>query len=370
MKLNSLMVIVFLCMTFNTAFAKEVSESFQPVVIEGAHQRLIKSQEIDQEYKLLVSLPRNYERSNKRYPVVYLLDAQWDFAMFVSLYGQLYFDGDVPDLILVGVTWGGENPNAGQLRLRDFSPTNVTEMPSSGKADQFLRFFKKQVFPFVDQEYRSNDERILVGSSLGGLFTMYTMFTQPELFDKYIPSATAAQWDDEVILDYAKKYVKKRINKPIKMYSGVGADDFVNPSLSKLQTYLEQEKPIYLDMKFETFPKLSHSASKSFANIRGLQYLFAKTEVLLSDAQLQPFTGSYKDKNGTEVTVAIDNGRLVFTDPTGSKDYLKAMSENEFFLQGVFMKMKFETSKKPIVATITLFEGDLHFTKVETPASN
>src|SRR5690606_39585416 len=83
----------------------------QPVTIPGTEVNRIHSAIVNQPYKLLVQLPAGYTQSAQRYPVVYLLDAQWDFPLVSSIYGQQYYDGFVPELIIVGITWGGDNPD-------------------------------------------------------------------------------------------------------------------------------------------------------------------------------------------------------------------------------------------------------------------
>jgi hypothetical protein len=86
----------------------------------------------------------------------------------------------------VGVTWGGVRPNPDSLRARDYTPTKETRLPQSGGADQFLAFMKNELFPFMETNYKADSKnRILMGCSLGGLFTLYTLFTQPELFSGY-----------------------------------------------------------------------------------------------------------------------------------------------------------------------------------------
>ena len=85
-----------------------------------------------------ISLPAGYDKSNKKYPVVYLMDSQWDFPLLTALYGQQYYDGFIPEVIIVGITWGGEHPNPDSLRARDYTPTNVKQLPQSGGADKFL----------------------------------------------------------------------------------------------------------------------------------------------------------------------------------------------------------------------------------------
>ena len=62
----------------STCFAATVSAQ-QRVEIAGSQVRKIRSSIVNQEYALQIMLPPGYENSNKNYPVVYLMDSQWDF---------------------------------------------------------------------------------------------------------------------------------------------------------------------------------------------------------------------------------------------------------------------------------------------------
>src|SRR6478609_3222730 len=119
------------------------------VDIPGSQIQKITSQVVaGQEYELDILLPGGYKNSNKKYPVLYLMDSQWDFPLAKSLYGQHYFDGFIPEMIIVGVTWGGTNPNPDSLRARDYTPTKEGRLPQSGGAENFLSFMRKELFPF------------------------------------------------------------------------------------------------------------------------------------------------------------------------------------------------------------------------------
>ena len=227
--------VLFLTLVLSSAACSKQKQTVYPeVVIQGTQERLLKSSIVDQEYKLWINLPQNYEPSKQEYPVIYVLDAQWDFTMLISIYGQLNYDGDVPDAILVGVTWGGESPDAEKLRGRDFTPTKLADWENSGGADKFLEFWRKELIPFIAQEYSANDERVLIGSSLGGLFTTYTMLTQPDLFDGYLATATSAWWDNELLISLVKQKTELLQAHPVKMYSAAGEFDGVLPGFKKL----------------------------------------------------------------------------------------------------------------------------------------
>src|SRR5450432_1752412 len=107
------------------------------VTIPGTLTKKITSKIVSgQEYVLQISLPVGYAGSNKKYPVVYLMDSQWDFPLLTTLYGEQYFDGFIPELIIVGITWGGDHPNADSLRARDYTSTNEIRIQQSGAADK------------------------------------------------------------------------------------------------------------------------------------------------------------------------------------------------------------------------------------------
>jgi len=117
------------------------------VTIPGSEVRKLTSTIVSgQEYELHILLPGGYKTSGKKYPVVYLMDSQWDFPLVKSIYGQQYFDGFIPELIVVGVTWGGINPNPDSLRARDYTPTNEIRSKQSGGADKFLLFIRTNYF--------------------------------------------------------------------------------------------------------------------------------------------------------------------------------------------------------------------------------
>ena len=139
------------------------------VKIPGTETRRIMSSSVPgQEYELQISLPAGYATSATKYPVLYLMDAQWDFPLVTALYGEQYYDGFIPSMIIVGITWGGVHPNPDSLRARDYTPTHVNGLPQSGGAGKFLAFIKNEVFPLIEDNYKADkNDRILVGCSLG-----------------------------------------------------------------------------------------------------------------------------------------------------------------------------------------------------------
>src|SRR5690606_18527500 len=140
--------------------------------------------------------------------------SQWDFPLVSAIYGQQYYDGFIPETILVGVTWGGENPNPNMLRSRDYIPTNA-----KGGADLFLDFMQTELFPFIENNYKAASHRTLMGCSLGGWFTLYTLFTRPDMFTGYIAASPALGGDLNTL---EKSFSEKQTAKPLSVYMTVG----------------------------------------------------------------------------------------------------------------------------------------------------
>jgi predicted alpha/beta superfamily hydrolase len=100
------------------------------------------------------------------------MDSQWDFPLAKSLYGQHYFDGFIPEMIIVGVTWGGTNPNPDSLRARDYTPTKEGRLPQSGGADNFLSFMRKNYFLLLIQNYKTDP----TDRTIDGLFIRWFVY--------------------------------------------------------------------------------------------------------------------------------------------------------------------------------------------------
>lgn len=126
-------------------------------------------------YELVITLPASYKDSaDKRYPVLYYTDAQWDAPLLNSIYSDLEFDRAIPEMVMVGITYSGEKPNYTLLRTKDYTPTKDESFErDSGGAPAFLKFIKESVIPKVETEYRiDSNQRAIAGWSFGGLFAL------------------------------------------------------------------------------------------------------------------------------------------------------------------------------------------------------
>jgi predicted alpha/beta superfamily hydrolase len=153
------------------------------------------------------------ELKQHRYPVIYLLDAEEQYAGFREMMQQENPDGTkiFRDAIIVGI----RNTN----RSRDLTPTHsvrdskgkrTRQFRPSGGGDSFIAFIKDELFPYIGEKYPVSSERILMGHSLGGLTTINILLHHPEMFTGYIASDPSMWWDDKMMLREAREILNKK----------------------------------------------------------------------------------------------------------------------------------------------------------------
>jgi uncharacterized protein len=152
-----------------TGFAQAHTDK-APVIC--GEYRQIHSKVLTEDRTLLVRLPDDYGKSDKKYPVIYKLDG--DKRIFLNALSAACYLYDMtdnaPDPIIVGI----ENTD----RNRDMGPDQG--------ADRFIQFIGDELIPFIENNYRTNGFRILCGQSLSSIFALYSFLERPMLFDAYI----------------------------------------------------------------------------------------------------------------------------------------------------------------------------------------
>ncbi len=143
---------------------------------------------LDRERQLRIYLPPGYATSHKRYPVLYMHDAQNLFDDATSFAGewkvdetldQLARDGKL-ELIVVGID------NSPTRRINELNPWDNPRF-GPGEGRQYMEFIVKVVKPLVDHAYRTLPDRAhtgIMGSSMGGLITHFAIEQYPQVFSK------------------------------------------------------------------------------------------------------------------------------------------------------------------------------------------
>ncbi len=231
-------------------------------------------------YALFVHVPGEYAQNpDKRYPVVYVTDGYWDFMKLVAVQGALSYDKYAPPFITVGMAYAGDNLDYGDLRRWELSPVKMGEPPgASGHAQDFLDTIEKVFIPLVDREYRTDPkQRVLGGASLGGLFTLYSMFTKPDLFNGYIAVTPAVALQSGWLLEYEEKFAKAGKTVNARLYMTAGGNEsprFIAPILQMNQRLAMRNHP-RLAFEFRMIDGERHAGMQLESYNRGIRFVFA-----------------------------------------------------------------------------------------------
>jgi len=152
---------------------------------------------------LYVRLPeRAAGEENRRFPTVYILDGGINYPLLSAYYHYLRLGEELPEMILVGISYGNDTFEGGNYRSSDFT-ASAPDREWWGKAPLFQEVLEAELIPLVESAYPADpDQRIIFGQSLGGQFVLYSALTQPGLFQGYIASNPALHRNLEFFLDW------------------------------------------------------------------------------------------------------------------------------------------------------------------------
>ena len=232
----------------------------------------VESESVGRGYHIYVRLPDGYAESEESYPTVYLLDGGNTFPMLAPYYQYLTFGEEAPDMILVGISYGSDTFEGGNFRSTDFTAPSE-ERDYWGGATAFQAFLSKELFPFVESNYRSNaNRRIVFGQSLGGQFVLFTALTQPKLFWAHIASNPALHRNLPFFLEAHGDYGGPTQSK---LFVASGTEDdaiFREPALEWIQFW--QDKHVPWQMKTTDLEGHSHMSAPPAAFRAGLRWIF------------------------------------------------------------------------------------------------
>ncbi|TDD98589.1 alpha/beta hydrolase [Flavobacterium cellulosilyticum] len=158
--------------------------------------------------KIWIYLPINYNATKKKYPVIYMHDAQNLFDAKTSFVGEWNVDEKLDSLkaqvIVVGIEHGNEK------RIEELTPYK-NEKYGGGNADKYLEFIVKTLKPEIDSKYRTKTKATntaIIGSSLGGLASYYAIIKYPKVFGKAGIFSPSFWFNQKEIIELTEKSPK------------------------------------------------------------------------------------------------------------------------------------------------------------------
>jgi predicted alpha/beta superfamily hydrolase len=218
-----------------------------PIVIPNTCKVRIKS-ENNYEYEISIALPPSYNKSDNKYPVLYLLDSNQYFTAITGILSFIYEQKaqyiikGIPEIILVGIGYPTtKRTEILTYRSRDYTPEideeEYMEMadelgcdpeykPNSGGAAEFIGFIKDTLMPYIESNYKVNtDDKTIAGHSYGGLFPSYVLFKEPTVFNRYVICSPSLWYKKGVVFGYEDEYSKKHDTLEARVFIGSGANE-------------------------------------------------------------------------------------------------------------------------------------------------
>ena len=171
------------------------------------------------EISYIEHLPEGYGKTEKDYPVLFMMNGQ-DISAFASAVATIeILSGErIPDMILIGIS------NTGVAQNTWACPND------SGKvvgAVNFYNFLETELLPEIKKNYRTNNYKILMGQSNSGLFALHSFFTNPYLFDAYVVASPMFGWCPDYFFNQTKTFLNSNKTLNQKLYISYGDLDYV-----------------------------------------------------------------------------------------------------------------------------------------------
>jgi hypothetical protein len=156
-----------------------------------------------------------------------------------------------------------------ELTSAPADPRYRAAFPQSGGAGTFRRFLAQEVIPFVEQRYRTNGRRALMGESLAGLFVVDTLLNRPELFNDYVAISPSLWWDDRRPMRSAAAGVARHDLSGRRLFLAVADEGgTMQEGVELLRTALADRAPRNFDLRYSdrsaafTHATVYHSAAE------------------------------------------------------------------------------------------------------------
>ena len=272
---------------------------------------------------IIINLPDDYNSSPKRYPVLFVLDAEDQKRYNLSLAGYNYFNGvrHLPKMIIAGI----HNTN----RTRDISPYIIEQRESSGGGEKFLSFITNELIPYIDSNYRSTEYKIIFGASSAGTFGLYALYSKSSFFNAVIASRPAVNttpeitWNNEIFFEKMNEFLVKQkcAGKSIYIDYGGQEDDYHDPSsIHRLNELITGSPHQNCRTKFKKIEESGYRSAESLLN--GLLWVFNEWYYPADSLYVNGFDG---------LEIHANNLSVVYDYNINAADLL---SENELIMFG------------------------------------
>jgi len=250
---------------FGSSISFTVHAQEERAISDSIYSTVLKEQR-----SIKVLLPEAYKAgSTDRYEVIYITDGEWAMSPFSFIYKFAQDENYVPPAIIVAIP--NRYIDKANQRDRDFLPVHVPEPAISGGADNFLHFIKNELIPYIDSKYPTNKSNSIYGHSYGGLFALYALLTEPQVFESFYATDPPFGWNSDYLMKMAAEKLKTLPAEKTLWIAGRSE----NSDIGRLDSILRRVAPENLHWKAETYPNEKHNSVRLKAMYDGIKFAYS-----------------------------------------------------------------------------------------------
>jgi hypothetical protein len=113
-----------------------------------------------------------------------------------------------------------------------------------------------------------------MGSSFGGTFTLYAMFSEPGLFSGYVAASPAVPYGGRFAFKQEAEYASSHQDLPVRLFLSVGGSESLRLPVEEFMQVLGERGYPGLEMETLTIAGEGHASNKPEGYNRGLRFIF------------------------------------------------------------------------------------------------
>lgn len=253
--------------------------------LDGAERLTLVSKVLGEERVLAVVTPASYANGQRRYPVLYLTDAEVQMGHTRATVEFLARNGLMPEMVLVGIL--------NTARTRDLTPSPGSEaeradFPTAGGGEHFLDFIEQELVPAVEARYRTVPARLYAGHSFGGLLGVHALLSRPRLFRAVVAASPSLVWDEALMVREAHGLRADQAPGPRALFVSLGGREASPEVLEDFRSFARAMQSMPwpdFDWAWQVLPMEDHGSVVLPGYYAGFRHIFSGWRMSIEDSR-------------------------------------------------------------------------------------
>lgn len=251
--MGKLRITIFLLVFINNTYGQQIDQG-------GVYESptILNSHILQEKREIQIYLPAGYDQSEKKYPVLYIIDAQRYFFNGITFQKNLSWQEIVPEFIVVGI------PTDAEHRRTLFY----------GESPKFIEFLKKELIPEIDSKFRTLNERIYFGWEMAAGLGLEILAEEPNLFQSYLLASPTHISKER--LQGINQRLKNHSNQPTEIYAVLGTvENWAVDSMFSLDSIFKVHRTKNIRWKYSLTETENHYTTPLTTINEGLKSIFS-----------------------------------------------------------------------------------------------